>query len=144
MTITQTTTGTMTMTQTTTGTLTMTMTQTTTGTLTMTMTPTLTITPYVLAEGEVVAYPSPARGNSVWFYYHCDTDAKVKIEICNVVGEKCAELANEHTGSGYFRTQWPIASVAPGIYLYRVTLETAGGKQILGNGWRKVAVVKEK
>jgi len=106
-------------------TLTPTYTVTPTVTLTITTTATATMTPYQLEEGKVITYPSPGKGKELWFYYKVGGPCQAKIDIFNLLGEKAQTLENQHVEAGYGRTRWDISSVAPGIYIFRLTLESA-------------------
>ncbi len=124
-----------------TSTFTRTITMTSTRTRTPTRTTTLTITPYRIAEGEVISYPSPAMGKHVWFYYQAEPGEHDRIEIFNLLGEKCVELPEQTTAGGYQRMVWNIANVAPGIYIYRLIRVRTNGTTV--SGWHKFIVVKQ-
>ncbi len=113
-----------------------------TATPTITPTPSITptLTPYAPGKDEVITYPSPARGPDIWFYYHVAGPAKVRIEIYNVLGEKCKVLEDQAAGAGYCRTRWDITAVAPGVYLYRLSMETSRG--VREYEVRKLVIVK--
>lgn len=128
-----------TVTQTKTATITRTITETVTRTVTITQTGTMT--PYVLANTEVICYPAPAVGREAWFYYHVTKPSDVKIEIFNVLGEKALVLADHHDELGYRRTRWDISAVATGVYLYRLSITNADGTQT--SGFKKMMIVKK-
>jgi hypothetical protein len=94
---------------------------------------------YAIDKGFVITYPSPAK-NEAWFYYYAHTGTRVTIDIYNPAGEHVASLADLARADGYQRTRWDSRQVAPGVYLYRLTLENAGGKSDLG--LRKLVIVK--
>jgi len=104
--------------------------------------PTATSIPTLFAwdKDSVVTYPSPAVKNHVWFYYFTEANTQVSIEIFNSVGERVAKLADQSSARGYQRTHWDIQPVSPGVYLYRVTLESPAGRRDLG--FHKLVVVK--
>jgi len=108
---------------------------------TYTVTPTITTTSTPVPLEKVAAYPQPATGDRVYFYYPLRQPGRVYIEIYNVAGEKVATLQDEKASAGNGRTAWDIGRVAPGIYLYRVQIESAGQAQI--TGWQKLVIVKK-
>jgi hypothetical protein len=104
--------------------------------------PTITsmLTPYTIGKDEVIAYPSPARGNDLWFYYNVEGPTLVKIEIYNIRGEKAAVLSDRQTESGFHRTHWDIHDAAPGIYMYKMRTESSQG--IKKYALRKLVIIK--
>jgi hypothetical protein len=102
---------------------------------------TVTHTPLPLAGMEIIAYPQPANGDAVRFYYRLDTPAQIRIEIVNVIGEKIKELADDSVAAGQRQTSWNIRGVAPGVYLYRLEVEGAGRNY--RSGWQKLVIVKK-
>ncbi len=127
-------------TPTSTPTYTITPTRTVTPTISPTSTVTPTLTPYAPGKDEVITYPSPARGQDLWFYYYAEGPSKVRIEIYNVLGEKCKVLEDQATGAEYCRTHWDIRAVASGVYLYRLSMETSQG--VREYEVRKLVIVK--
>lgn len=121
-----------TMTQTPTPTMTPTLTCTPTITLSVTPTLTATLTPFEIGREKTIAYPSPATGDTVWFYYYADAPAEAEIAIYNVLGERCDVLTARHDQTGYQRTAWNIRGVAPGVYIFRVRLKTAAETKDFG------------
>lgn len=107
---------------------------------TRTATAYVTITPMVLRGGEVVAYPSPANGGFLWFYYRLDNSARVEIEIFNVLGEKIAVLNDTKSGTGYNRIAWNIENIAAGVYLYRMKTEGTSGRHV--STLKRLVIVK--
>jgi hypothetical protein len=118
---------TLTVTQSPTYTVTPTITLTVTATYTITTTQTITVTPYAIDRNDVIAYPSPAKGDTMWFYFQTEGSAQVEIKIYNVVGELSDTVRLTATGTGYQRLPWELESVAPGIYFYRMSIDDAGG-----------------
>lgn len=126
---------TITPTRTITRTFTITPTRTITPTVTMTSTisptisPTPTITPYAVPGGEAVAFPNPAAGDSVTFMYSLGEPADIDVDVYNVLGRKVAHLEDKNqAGLINRRTTWDISGVAPGVYLYQVTIKTLSGQ----------------
>lgn len=109
-------------------------------TQTVTITPSLTLTPFIIGADQVVTYPSPGRGNRIWFYYQTGGPTKVTIEIYNLVGERCTVLTDEITEAGFSRTPWQIHDVAPGVYLFRLRLESASETRTFR--LQKIVIVK--
>jgi len=108
-------------------------------TYTVTRTATVTATPVALEK--VTAYPQPAVGERVYFYYPLREPGRVRIEIYNVAGEKAAVLEEEKAAAGYGRTAWEIGKVAPGVYLYRIRVDGASGSSL--TGWKKLIIAKK-
>lgn len=104
---------------------------------TPTSSPTATPTP----AGEVIVFPSPAKGNARWFYYAVQKAARIRIEVYNAAGERCAVIKDRADAAGHHRTPWDITTLAPGIYLYRLSAE-AEYKRRDDFGLRKFVVVK--
>lgn len=121
-------------------TITQTSTVTTTATPTGTPTASATLTALVIGDKEVLAYPAPARGNEVWFYYLADGPGKAQIEIYNVVGEKVAMLEVPVAAAGYQTTRWDISHLAPGVYVYKAKLQSARG--VKKSNVYKLSVIK--
>lgn len=100
-----------------------------TSTISPTITPTPTITPYAVPGGETVVFPNPAAGNSVTFMYSLGEPADVSVDVYNVLGLKVAHLEDRNqAGLINRRTTWDISGVAPGVYLYQVTIKTLSGQ----------------
>jgi len=110
-----------------------------TGTISPTVTP--TGTPVAVRVEDILAYPQPAVGPDVWFYYRLERPARVRIEICNVAGERAEVLEFEQNHAGDARSTWEIRNTAPGIYLYRASFFTAAGER--RTGWKKLVIVKK-
>jgi hypothetical protein len=113
-----------------------------TATATSTVSPSVTTTPapWRIGSERVVAYPAPAQGDTVWFYYYVDGPADVVIDIYNLVGEHGHAIRSYHPTAGYQRVSWDIRQVAPGLYFYRLKMKTASGEKQLGI--QKLVVVK--
>lgn len=120
---------TVTPTRTITKTFTITPTITPTYTITPTISPTSTITPYAVPGGEAMAFPNPAAGDSVTFMYSLGEPADIDVDVYNVLGRKVAHLEDKNqAGLINRRTTWDIRGVAPGVYLYQVTVKTLSGQ----------------
>ncbi len=132
-----------------TSTVTPTVSPTETPTITMTATPiatsTATSTPTTgvkVDEGQVTAFPNPARGK-VTFAYAAQGTAKVVIDIYRLTGERVARIEERKDSSNgqTNTTTWEAAGVAPGIYFCRVVATDAAGKEVL-NVKKKVALIR--
>ncbi len=101
---------------------------------------TLAATEFPVAPGQVISYPAPAKGDEVWFYYTTGGATRAVFELFNIAGEKIARLENRHEAPGAARTRWDLKNVAPGVYLYRLRLES--GKEVKEFPMKKVVVIK--
>lgn len=117
-----------------------------TATRTTTFTPSPSVTPNLFSfssnQDQVLAYPQPGRGSTQWFYIHTDGPASVRINILDMLGQACAELHGTFMESGYQRLTWDISGVAPGIYLYQMTVLPDDHSQPRKSGWRKLVIVR--
>jgi hypothetical protein len=144
-TVTQTATVTPTRTQSATFTQTPTATPSPTAPPTATATPTLTATTtpaFTLPLGQVLAFPNPARARVTFAYAAADA-ARVKIDIYHLTGERVAHLEEAPGASGqdtHF-TVWETVGAAPGIYLCRIAVFDAAGREVI-HLLKKVALVK--
>ena len=93
-----------------------------------------------LGAGQILTYPNPMKGKTLWFYYHCHAPARVTIDIVNVTGEKIARLEDAPVIPGIVRTSWDASRLAPGIYLYRAHIEDTEGTRDFS--WQKFVVVR--
>jgi hypothetical protein len=103
--------------------------------------PTPTLTPLPLSGSEILAYPQPASGEKIYFYYRLDGAAAVRVEIYNVAGEKVIDLADEAAQGGYRHLAWDIRNTAPGVYLYRLRVKEAPQETV--SAWKKLVIVKK-
>jgi hypothetical protein len=137
LTPTPTVTGTITQTFTTTPTFTITPTYTITPTITLTVTatsttsPSQTVTaePYTPGKDAYLTYPSPAKGENMYFYLYTEGPGTVNIEVWNVVGERADQIEQTFNSGGYQRINWSLQGVAPGIYMYRITVDDDEGQR---------------
>jgi hypothetical protein len=93
-----------------------------------------------VSPGQLLVYPNPCKGKTVWFYYTVRPPAKVTIDVVNVAGEKIITLTDAPALEGKARTSWDAGKLAPGIYLYRARIEDADGVRTFA--WQKFAVVR--
>ncbi len=88
----------------------------------------------------MIAYPAPASGADVWFYFELEDPARVEIEIYDVVGNRMTRVLNERAAAGPQRLHWDIRDVAPGVYLFRMRVESAQGRR--DSGLQHLVIVK--
>jgi hypothetical protein len=115
-------------------------TPTVTRTITPYFSPTVSPTPIAPTLAEIIAYPQPAAGDTLFFGFTLPFPGQVKIEIFNILGEKVKTLEDKGE-AGFWNGAWNLRGVAPGVYLYRVHLE--GIKDTYRSGWKKLVVVKK-
>ncbi|MBN1595887.1 hypothetical protein JW933_08180 [candidate division FCPU426 bacterium] len=107
-------------------------------TLTITVTPSPTPTPtatpplppgedpsLLASEKDVMVYPSPAKGDTVYFLYYVPWTCTVTNEIYNVLGERVATIKAYPQTPGRHRMTWDIRDVAPGVYFSQLRLKFA-------------------
>jgi hypothetical protein len=92
---------------------------------TPTFTPVLTPSPTPLpvleiGKDDIIAYPIPAQGNTLWFIYTTTGVTEITINIYNVIGEKVKTITALDVTAGTQRVQWDLSRVAPGIYFYKI------------------------
>jgi hypothetical protein len=111
-----------------------------TSTVTVTPTSTISATPTRsvpdLHGNSVIAFPNPGHG-IIHFTWSEPNAAKIKICVFNLSGERIAALIAATPGQSL---DWNASGVAPGIYIYRVTLTVNGVEHQLPVG--KIAVLK--
>jgi hypothetical protein len=73
-----------------------------------------------------VAYPQPAKRDTLWFYFYLNQPGKVEGEVFTVLGERLVLSSGEMLLAGYMRLPWDIRRVAPGVYFYRVIMSGSG------------------
>jgi surface protein len=138
-TTTETATPTITQTSTITPTITLTYSFTLTPTPTATIIPSFTFTPQStinLGHKDVVAFPNPSHG-IVHFAWAESSADRIKINVFNLSGERIATLIATTPGQSL---DWNAAGVAPGIYIYRVTLTVNGAEHQLP--MQKLAIIR--
>jgi hypothetical protein len=77
--------------------------------------------------GKAFAYPSPAKGSVVNVVYNMLESGEAQIRVYNEIGDLAAEQ-KEQKLSGPQKTQISVRNFAPGVYLYKVVLAYASGK----------------
>jgi hypothetical protein len=114
-----------------------------TPTITATGTPAamLTATPVTYDGG--IAYPNPAKQDGeITMTYHLKSGAtvdKAEVVIYAINGDKVLSVIEQTNRNGFIKFQ--LANLAPGVYLYRVTVTyTDGSKESFKI--KKLAVIK--
>ena len=83
---------------------------------------------------EVYAYPSPSRGGTSRIHYRLGAEATaVSIRIYDPIGTLVAELPTgpaERAGSAEHAVVWDHSSLASGIYLCRVEVQSSRGTEV--------------
>lgn len=69
-------------------------------------------------------YPNPSNGIA-YVQYGVSTPSKVKVEIFDMSGKLIATPFNAQQGSGNYRVELPVSTLAAGVYTCRVSSETA-------------------
>jgi hypothetical protein len=64
-------------------------------------------------------YPNPFNP-STKIDYQVPVDAKVILEVYNIVGQKISELVNQEQSSGYYTVDFGASKLSSGIYIYRL------------------------
>jgi hypothetical protein len=64
-------------------------------------------------------YPNPFNP-STKIDYQLPADAKILIDIYNIVGQKLVELVNREQSAGYYTVDFGASDLASGIYIYRL------------------------
>jgi hypothetical protein len=64
-------------------------------------------------------YPNPFNP-STKIDYQLPADAKILIDIYNIVGQKLVELVNREQSAGYYTVDFGASELASGIYIYRL------------------------
>lgn len=90
--------------------------------------------------GEAVCYPNPARGDRMHIRVGLAAGQSARAAIFDVNGRPvAADLRPTQEGiAGEAEIRWPLAGVAPGVYLVRLDFE---GPRAPERIWRRVAVV---
>lgn len=113
-----------------------------TATITPTISPTPTTTPWAVPGGDVIVFPNPAAGDSVTFMYSLGEPSDVDIDVYNLLGYKVAHLEDKNKAALINRrTTWSIKDLAPGVYLYQVTIRSQSG-QVQKNKIRRLVITK--
>jgi len=65
-------------------------------------------------------YPNPFNASTA-ISYELPTDARVKLEVYNISGQKVATLVNGQQEAGYRSVTWEGSEAASGVYFYKLT-----------------------
>jgi hypothetical protein len=93
----------------------------------------------LLSADAVYTYPNPARGDNLTFKFYVSDKARITVDVYNVAGEKVARL--EKTGCPAGLTSeiiWNIENIASGVYVYRLSAESASGSKTIT---KKLAII---
>jgi hypothetical protein len=84
---------------------------------------------------EVYAYPNPSRGSTSRIHYRLGADAtNLSVRIYDPLGSLVAELPTgpaDRVGSAEHAVVWDHSSLASGIYLCRVEIQSTRGTEVL-------------
>jgi hypothetical protein len=88
---------------------------------------------------QAILFPSPAKGGTVTVVYGMFATGQATVLIWNDRGDLVAK-AQEQQLAGTQKTEIPVGSFAPGVYLYRVDLRYASGE--VRSDVKKFTVIK--
>ncbi len=71
-------------------------------------------------------YPNPFNPSTI-IRYALPTESKVTITVYNLLGQQIRELVNTFESAGYHEVNFNAASLASGIYFYRIVTSSADG-----------------
>ncbi len=75
-----------------------------------------------LADADLRVWPSPTRGD-VRIQFALDRNASVRIVAYDLLGREVARIAERSLNAGQESVDWSASSLAPGIYLIRMTTD---------------------
>ena len=64
-------------------------------------------------------YPNPFNPVTI-IKYGISKDAKVSLQIFNILGEEVSKLVDERQTAGYYQVQWDASRYSSGVYFYRI------------------------
>jgi len=93
----------------------------------------------LISADAVYTYPNPAKGDTLTFKFLVRDKSRVTVDVFNVAGEKVAQLEKVNCPAGLTsEIIWPIGSIASGVYVYRVSAESASGSRTVT---KKLAII---
>ena len=84
------------------------------------------------------AYPNPLRDRTT-FAYELPREAEVSVTVYDVLGRRVAEVVDEEQAAGRHEVAWSAAGLASGLYVWRIVVEDAAGRQV---DQRKLTVLR--
>jgi len=84
-------------------------------------------------------YPNPFNPSTT-IEYALPTDARVTLEVYDVLGRRVAELVSGHVRAGYHSAEFNASALASGIYFYRLNADDGSGKPF--TQMRKLVLMK--
>ncbi len=84
-------------------------------------------------------YPNPFNPATT-IEYALPVDARVTLEVYDVLGRRVAELVNGYVATGYYAAEFDASTLASGVYLYRIKADGIDGKSF--NHVRKLVLMK--
>jgi hypothetical protein len=69
--------------------------------------------------GSLLAYPNPFN-TTTKIKFDLPKPETVKIEVCNIIGQKIQTLLNKSMPAGYHEVEFNGQNLSSGIYLYRI------------------------
>lgn len=84
-------------------------------------------------------YPNPFNPTTT-IEYALPVDARVTLEVYDVLGRRVAELVNGYVAAGYYAAEFDASTLASGVYLYRIKADGIDGKTF--NHVRKMVLMK--
>ncbi len=85
-------------------------------------------------------YPNPFNPSST-IKFALPVNAKVTLNIYNVLGQKVAELVNGKLTAGYHSVKWNAVNFASGVYFYKLSAENSSGNNVFSAS-RKMILLK--
>ena len=75
------------------------------------------------------AYPNPSQGRTT-FAYELPRESEVSLVVYDVLGRRVAEVVDGEQAAGRHTVAWSAASLASGLYLWRIEVADAAGRTV--------------
>jgi YVTN family beta-propeller protein len=75
-------------------------------------------------------YPNPFNPSTV-IEYALPKEARVKLEVYNILGQRVATLVDETKSAGYYAERFDASGLASGVYVYRIQADIVETKKLL-------------